>query len=312
MDTGSCGFSTNFSEKPENFRSGFVAIVGRANVGKSTLLNRILDYKVSIVTPKPQTTRKSVLGILTKKNYQIVFIDTPGLHSLKKRGIYEYMLKAIYRAISEADIIVYMTDATMPVGYDETFLNRIQRSKVSKILAINKIDLVKKNELLPKIDHFSNNFKFDEIVPISALSADGVGLLVSLIAKHLPEGPPYFSDDQITDQNERFIAAEIVREKLFMVLKHELPYAVAVDVEEFKERSERLVYIRACIVVEKDSQKPIVIGHGGSILKRVGQLAREELEMLLSKRVFLELFVKVEKDWTKDARALRMLGFSKT
>jgi GTP-binding protein Era len=230
---------------------------------------------------------------------------------LKKRGIYEYMLKAIYKSIGEADIIVYMTDATRSVEDDETFLNRIQRSKVSKILAINKIDLVKKNELLPKIDHFSKNFGFDEIVPISALSGDGVELLVNLIVKHLPEGPPYFSDDQITDQNERFIAAEIVREKLFMVLKHELPYSVAVDVEEFNERSERLVYIRACIVVEKDSQKPIVIGHGGSVLKRVGQLAREELEMLLSKRVFLELFVKVKKDWTKDVRALRALGFSK-
>lgn len=298
-------------EEPKDFRSGFVAIVGRPNVGKSTLLNKMLNYKVSIVTPKPQTTRKSVLGILTRQDYQIVFIDTPGLHNLKKKGIYEYMLKAIYKAIGEADIIVYMTDATSPVEEDEAFLNMIQKSDATKILVINKIDLVKKSELLPKIDHFAKNFKFDEIVPISALSGDGVELLENLVAKRLPQGPPYFSADQITDQSERFLAAEIIREKLFMLLKQELPYSVAVDIEEFKERSEKLVYIRALIIVEKDSQKPIVIGQGGSVLKRVGQLAREELEMLLSKKVFLELFVKVKKDWTKDERALRLLGFSK-
>lgn len=300
------------SEGLDGFRSGFVAIVGRPNVGKSTLLNKILDYKVSIVTPKPQTTRKSILGILTSDNYQIAFVDTPGLHNLKKGGIYEFMLHTIFKAISTADIVAYMTEATSPTDGDEAFLNKIHRSKAPKILIINKIDLIKKAELLPKIDYFSKNFRFDEIVPVSARTGDGVDLLKKLIVKYLPAGSPYFPDEQITDQNERVIASEIIREKLFMVLKHEIPYAVAVDIEEFKERSEKLVYIRACVIVEKESQKPIVIGHGGILLKRVGQLAREEIERMLSKKIFLELFVKVKKDWTKDPRALRELGFSST
>ena len=306
---GSSDSSEERSEGAEGFRSGFVSIIGRPNVGKSTLLNRILGYKVSIVTPKPQTTRKRIIGILTGEGYQIVFIDTPGLHELKKKGIYEYMLQAAYRAASEADLIAYMTEADSDVEQDAPFLKRISTAKVPKFLLINKIDLVNKRELLPKIDAYSKSYQFDEIIPISALTGDGVDLFVKLIVKYLPEGPLYYPEDQITDQSVRFVVSEIIREKLFMLLKQELPYAVAVEVEEFKERSDKLIYIRATIIVEKDSQKFIVIGKSGSMLKKVGTLAREELEHMLGKKVFLELFVKVRRDWTKDPKMLGSLGF---
>ncbi len=274
-------------------------------------MNEALGHKISIVTPRPQTTRKRVLGILTGEGYQIVFVDTPGLHTLKRKGLYEYMRQATNRAIAESDIIAYMTDATSALEDDAPFLEQIRNASAAKFLLINKIDLVKKSSLLSMIDEYSRAFEFDEVVPLSALKNDGVDLFVELVVKHLPKGPPYYPGDQITDQSVRSIAAEIVREKLFVALKQELPYSVAVDVEEFKYRSNNVIYIRAIVVVEKESQKQIVIGRGGAMIKRVGQLAREELEAMLGRRVFLELFVKVRKDWSKNRRMLASLGFEK-
>jgi len=286
-----------------------VSLIGRPNVGKSTLLNKVLGQKISIVTPRPQTTRKRALGILTGDGYQIIFVDTPGLHTLRKRGIYEYMLQASYRAVADSDVVAYMTEAGSAVEDDAPFLRRIQEAAVSKFLLINKIDLVSKEELLSMLDEYSKSFDFDEMIPLSALRDDGVELFVDLVVKHLPEGPLYYPEDQLTDQPSRFIVSEIVREKLFMALRQELPYSVAVNTDEFKERTDELVYIRAIIIVEKESQRHIVIGRGGSVLKKVGRLAREEIEFMLGKKVFLELFVKVRKDWTKDQKVLASLGF---
>ncbi|MBX6422518.1 GTPase Era [Thermosulfurimonas sp. F29] len=297
-------------DKERSFRSGFVAIVGLPNVGKSTLMNQLLGTKVAIATPKPQTTRFQVRGILTGPDYQVVFVDTPGIH--QARDLFNrLMVEQAVRAIEEVDGVLWVVDASerRPEA-EEKILEILRRVNKPAVLALNKIDLVKKAELLPMIDYFSRIYPFRAIVPVSALERDGLPDLLQEIVALLPEGPPYYPSEMVTDQPERVLAAEIIREKLFMLTRQEIPYSTAVVVEEFREDpGKNLLVIQATIYVEKDSQKGIVIGKGGQMLKKIGTLAREELEFIFGKRVYLDLWVKVLKGWRKEERLLRRLEF---
>jgi len=292
------------------FKSGFVSIIGRPNVGKSTLLNSILGEKVSIVSDKPQTTRNRILGIRTLPGTQVIFIDTPGIHKPKHK-LNEYMVKIALHTLDEVDIVLFMTEAGESIGGgDRYIIERLQNVRKPVFLLINKIDLVQKSSLLPLIDEFSRLYNFAEIFPLSALHGNNVAGLSEAIVSRLPEGPQYFPDDAVTDQPMRFIAAELVREKIFQLTYEEIPYSIAVGIEEFREEKEKnVVFIRAVIFVDKDSQKGIVIGKGGTMLKKVGQLAREELEAIMGIKVFLELWVKVKSGWRGDDMILRMLGY---
>ena len=292
------------------FKSGFVSIIGRPNVGKSTLLNSILGEKVSIVSDKPQTTRNRILGIRTLPGTQVIFIDTPGIHKPKHK-LNEYMVKIALHTLDEVDIVLFMTEAGESIGGgDRYIIERLQNVRKPVFLLINKIDLVQKSSLLPLIDEFSRLYNFAEVFPVSALRGDNVSILSESIVSRLPEGPQYFPDDIVTDQPMRFIAAELVREKIFQLTYEEIPYSIAVGIEEFGEDKEKnMVFIRAVIFVDKDSQKWIVIGKGGTMLKKVGQLAREELEAIMGIKVFLELWVKVKSGWRGDDMILRMLGY---
>jgi GTP-binding protein Era len=301
----------NRSEKDE-FRAGYVAIVGEPNVGKSTLMNALLDQKLSIVTPKPQTTRRRVLGILNGSGYQVVFLDTPGI--LKPKYLLQKaMVETAYTAVDDADLVLVMIDARdSAVENDpkwDLVLSRVKRSGKPALLVINKIDLVKKGELLPMIDRFSKLPIFKEIVPISALKGENVEDLKSTVVRYLPVGKPYFPSDAITDQPEKFFVAEIIREKIFEKYRDEIPYSTEVEVVEFKEREGKKDFINAEVFVERDSQKGILIGKGGAALKEVGELARKKVEDFLGREVFLELRVKVRENWRKDERWLKRLGY---
>lgn len=283
------------------FKSGFVPIVGRPNVGKSTLLNRLVGEKLAIVTPKPQTTRNRILGILTTAGFQAVFVDTPGLIQ-PKYPLQEYMAKAAWTTAREGDLILWLVDVR-----DEP--KKLKDLGIPIILVMNKVDLLKdKGALLPLIDEYRKQRVFRELIPISALTGDGVDELLKLIENHLPLGPPLYPPDRLTESSERFIASEIIREKIFLLLKQEVPYGTAVRVEEYKEKEETL-YIEATIFVERRSQKGILIGKGGGMLKRIGQLSRQELEEALGKRVFLQLWVKLREGWRKRKEDLRYLGY---
>jgi len=292
------------------FKAGFIAIVGRPNVGKSTLMNRLLGQKVSIVSKKPQTTWSRILGIKTLPSAQIVFLDTPGIHQAQAYFNRE-MVRTAMKALEEADLVLWIVEAPAPLTDDDQFiLKAVKRVKIPRILAINKVDLIRKDRLLPMIEQFSHMFSFEEIVPISATEGDNLDRLEELLVKYLPEGAPFFPEDQLTDRPERFIIAELIREKVFELTHEEIPYAVAVEVEEVKKRKDRpLADIRATIYVEKDSQKGIVIGAGGAMLKRIGELSRPEIEVLLGSHVFLSLWVKVRSGWRKDEEALRQFGY---
>jgi GTP-binding protein Era len=300
----------------ERFKCGYVAIVGRPNVGKSTLLNRLLGQKISIVTPKPQTTRNRILGIRTLPGAQIVFLDTPGIHRSDQRFNRE-MVQAALRAVAEADLILWMVDAERPETPDDLLiLEELKRAKPPVFLLINKVDRVVKDLLLPLIDRFKDRLPFREIVPISATAGDNVARLEAFLVRDLPEGQSFFPEDQVTDRSERFLIAELVREQAFQLLRQELPYAVAVTVEQVREREgtrpgegDALVDVGATLFVEKASQKGIVIGAGGQMLKQIGQRSRREIEALLGRRVNLQLHVKVREGWRKDERALRELGY---
>ncbi len=297
----------------KKFRSGYVALIGVPNVGKSTLLNQLLGYKVAITTPKPQTTRFQIRGILTGEDYQIIFVDTPGIHEAKML-FNRLMVEQALRAIEEVDSVVFIVDAAhRSPKAEEKIIEILQEANKPTILALNKIDLIKKGELLPMIDFFSRLYPFKAIVPISALERDGLDELLEEIVDTLPEGPMYYSPDMLTDQPERLLAAEIIREKIFMLTRQEIPYSTAVVVEEFEEDPERkILFIQATIYVEKDSQKGIIIGKGGERLKKIGTLAREELEFLFGQKIHLDLWVKVLKGWRKEEKALRRLGFPVT
>jgi len=290
------------------FRSGFVAIIGRPNAGKSTLVNRLVGQKIAIVTSKPQTTRNRIQGIVTKPQGQIIFIDTPGLHEADS-ALGKQMMREVAAALEGIDVLLVMADATTTQPHaDELLLEKAKRFGSRTILALNKIDRLPKSKLLPLIEAFAKAHEFAAIVPISALKGDGCDELQSEILKHLPEGEAYFPEDQVTDQPERFLAGEIIREKAIQVMYHEVPYALAVFVENFEE-TPKLLRIEAVMNVERDSQKKILIGHKGEMLKRIGTEARKELEAILGNKIYLGLFVKVSPDWRENPQRVRELDW---
>ncbi len=292
------------------FKSGFISLIGRPNVGKSTLLNLLLGEKIAIISDKPQTTRNRILGIKNHPDGQIVFWDTPGIHRARSR-LNQSMVKAALATYKEVDGICFIIEANRPFDDENDFiLETLKTVEKPVLLVINKIDLIPKPDLLPTMDEYSRLRSFERIIPISALLGQGVEVLVAEMLKILPVGPRLFPEEMITDLPERFLAAELIREKVFLRTREEIPYATAVVVEEFKERGEKnLVVIKATIQVERESQKGILIGEKGRMLKEIGRQAREEIEALLGAKVFLELWVKVEKNWREDPAALRRLGY---
>ena len=290
------------------FRSGFVAIVGRPNAGKSTLTNRFVGQKVAIVTSKPQTTRNRIQGIVTRPEGQIVFIDTPGLHEAKSI-LNKQMMREVAAAIEGIDVLLLMADASaMHPHADSLLIEKAKRFGGKTILALNKVDKLPKAKLLPLIASFSKEHEFAAIVPISALKGDGCDKLLSEVLQNLPEADPYFPEDQVTDQPERFLAAEIVREKAIQQTYHEVPHALAIHVEKWEE-TPRLLRIEMTMHVERDSQKKILIGHKGEMLKKIGSAARKELEEILATKIFLGLYVKVSPDWRENPQAVRELDW---
>lgn len=288
---------------------GFVAIIGRPNVGKSTLLNAILGTKVSITTPKVQTTRHRITGVKTEGNKQIVFVDTPGLHQKEEKALNRYMNKAVHSAIRDVDIVVFIIDANRWHPEDEFVLKALTKTKCPVILAVNKIDSVdNKEKLLPMIDEISSKRDFTAIVPISALKKEHVDQLEAEITKLLPESVHFYPEDQVSDRRESFMAAELIREKLMLFLSQELPYSINVEIQEFK-REEKLLRISGLIVVERDGQKAIVIGKNGQQLKKIGESARKALEKQFGIKVFLQLWVKVNRGWSDSEHLLRSFGY---
>jgi GTP-binding protein Era len=291
------------------FRSGYVTIAGPPNVGKSTLLNRLTGRKIAIVTPKPQTTRNRLLGILTRPGVQMIFVDTPGIFQ-PGYPLQKAMVETAVRALGEADLALAMSDAAQGRSDDENrVLKLLSESRAAAVMAINKVDLVKdKKQLLPLIDRYHRTGLFREIVPVSALTGDGVEELVTVLSGLLPEGPQYYPEDMITESPERFLAAEVIREKVFLRTGEEIPYSAAVKVDEYKDRGDSL-YIKATIYLERNSQKAIVIGQKGAKLKEIGQLAREELEAQVGRKIFLDLWVKVRRRWRHQTGDLRFFGY---
>jgi GTPase len=280
-------------------RSGFVAIVGRPNAGKSTLINQLVGQKIAIVTSKPQTTRNRIQGIVTRAEGQMVFIDTPGLYDADS-ALGRQMMHEVAAALEDIDVLLLMVDASHPQTYmDELLLSKAQRFRGKTILVLNKVDRVKKEELLPLIEEFSKAFEFAAIVPISALKASGLEQLQQEILRMLPEGPPHFPEDQVTDQPERFLAAEVIREKAIQLTYHEIPYALGVMVDKYEEKP-NLLRIEVTLSVERDSQKKILIGHKGEMLKKIGTEARKELEKMTGSKIYLGLFVKVMPEWREN------------
>ena len=291
------------------FRSGYVSIIGRPNVGKSTLLNSLLGEKIAIVTPKPQTTRNRIIGIKNLPDAQIIFIDTPGIHKPKHK-LGETMVKTSIESLREVDIILFMVEP-QEIGRGNKFVIELLKKVQSPVfLLINKIDTVKKSDLLPLIDTLREVYPFKEIIPVSALTKDGTELLLKKIYDYLPGGPRYYPDDIITTQIERFMVSEIIREKIAEMTEEEVPHSVAVEIAEWEERVDGLVMIRSNIYVEREGQKGIIIGKKGVMLKAIGTAARIDIERLLNAKVFLELWVKVKKDWRDNKRMLEELGYT--
>ena len=294
------------------FRSGFVTIIGRPNVGKSTLLNRLTGEKVAIMSDKPQTTRNTIKTVVTREDCQIVFIDTPGIHKPKNR-LGEYMVSVAEETLNEVDIVLFLVEATdsQPGAGDMYIAEQLKNLKTSVFLVINKIDLVNKEQILAVISSFKSLLDFESIIPVSAAGNDGMDILLGEITKVLPEGPKYFPDDMLTDQPEKLIVAELIREKILSLISEEVPHGVGVEIIAFKEREgQSIIDIQANIYCEKDSHKGILIGREGKMLKKIGSQARVEIESLLGTRVFLELWVKVKPDWRNSQNMLKTLGYS--
>ena len=292
------------------FRSGFISIIGPPNVGKSTLLNRILGTKITITSNRPQTTRNRILGIKNLENAQLIFFDTPGIYQPKSL-FGKYMVEVALATCKDVDLILLMVEANHSITEeDHDALEFLSKLPFPVILVMNKVDRVKKESLLPLIDTYSQLFKFSQVIPISALSGDGIDRLLGEILTLLPKGPQYFPEDMITDQPERFIVSEMIRETVIGNTYQEIPYSVAVTIDEFKEKPDRnLIVIRAIIHVEKPSQKGIIIGKKGAALKKIGSDARKEIEDFLGAKVYLECWVNVEQNWSKSQRALKKLGY---
>ena len=290
------------------YKSGFVAVIGRPNVGKSTLINKIIGQKIAITSDKPQTTRSRIQCILTQDDAQIIFLDTPGIHKPKYK-LGEYMLKAAEGTLKEVDAIFFVIDATEKFGGGEKYiLERLNATTKPVILVVNKVDLIEHEKILPIIAEYSQRRNFAAIVPISATEGTNIDELISEAKKFLPEGVQYYPAEMITDQPERLIIAELIREKILHATQDEVPHSIAVDLEEFTPRDNGTIFIRATIYVERDSQKGILIGKGGAMLKQVGAAARPEIEMLLGSKVFLDLWVKVKRDWRNSIGALQSFG----
>jgi len=295
----------------KNFLSGFIAIVGPPNVGKSTLLNRILGSKVAIVSPKPQTTRNRLMGIYHGDGYQMAFMDTPGIHSTKTL-LHKSMVTSAVESISEVDIIMVVIEISKQDNNDISTIFTALKKVVKKpvILVVNKIDTVSRENILKTLDHFGKINLFDAIIPVSALKGDGIQTLIEELKKRLKTGPEFFPRDMITDQSETFLVSEIIREKIYLHTKHELPYSAAVTIDQIQEVPDReLLSISAVIHMESQSQKAIILGRGGAKIKEIGTAARLELEKIFGTKVFLDLYARVEKNWSRDTRALRRLGY---
>lgn len=293
----------------DNYKSGFVAVIGRPNVGKSTLMNNLIGQKVAIMSDKPQTTRNKIMGVLTQKDAQIIFIDTPGIHKPKHK-LGEYMVKEAEGSLREVEVILFVVDATAEMGAGELYiLDNLANVRIPVILVVNKIDRIEKPKLFPIIEKYTSEFKFAAVVPISALDQTNFDGLVAEIKNFLEPGPQYYPEDMVTDQPERLVIAELIREKVLHLTKEEIPHAILVDIEEIVTRANEDLYVRAVIYVERESQKGIVIGAGGRLLKDIGKLARADIESLLGSKVYLDLWVKVKKDWRNRANVLKSFGF---
>ncbi|MCF3941799.1 GTPase Era [Oceanobacillus alkalisoli] len=292
-----------------NYKSGFIAIIGRPNVGKSTFLNHVVGQKIAIMSDKPQTTRNKIQGVLTTDDYQMVFIDTPGIHKPKHR-LGDFMMKIADNTLNEVDAVLFMINADEGYGRGDQFIiERLENVKSPVFLIINKIDLVSPEALLGIIDEYRQKGDFQEIIPISALQGNNVNRLLTELQNYLPEGPQYYPQDQITDHPERFIITEFIREKALHLTREEVPHSIAVALENMEKRKDDTVFIQATIITERSSQKGIIIGKQGSMLKKIGQEAREDIEHLLGSKVYLELWVKVKKDWRNKQSQLHELGF---
>lgn len=290
-------------------KSGFVSITGRPNVGKSTFVNRVIGHKIAIMSDKAQTTRNKIQGVMTRDDAQIIFIDTPGIHKPKHK-LGDYMMKVATNTLSEIDAIMFMVNVNEDIGRgDEYIMDMLKDLKTPVFLVLNKIDLVHPDALMPKIEKYQEYMNFTEIVPISALEGLNVDHFIDVLKSYLPEGPKYYPDDQISDHPEQFVVGEIIREKILHLTSEEIPHAIGVNVDRMIKEDEDRVRIEATIYVERDSQKGIVIGKGGKKLKEVGKRARHDIEMLLGSKVYLELWVKVQKDWRNKVNFIRQIGY---
>lgn len=295
------------TQQQEHFKAGYVALVGKPNVGKSTILNALLRQKISIITPKPQTTRHRVLGILNRELFQAIFLDTPGLIDPRYK-LQHYMVQKVHKAIADADIVIVIADVTA-VSVPELLIKEIGKKNAACFLVLNKCDLINRNEVLPVIESFSEKKIFDEIIPISALKGEGVEELEKTIEQYLPYHPPYYPTDIVSEYPERFFVAELIREQVFFRYSEEIPYSTTVQILEFKEQEGKKDVIRAEIIVDRESQKPILIGKGGKKLKELGIAARKQIELFLDRPVYLELFVKSRDKWRDDEQWLKRLGY---
>jgi GTP-binding protein Era len=296
----------------DKFQCGSVALVGRPNVGKSSLLNRLVGQKISITSRRPQTTRHRILGIKTTGHYQIVFVDTPGLHTRQPRAMNRYLNRAASDSLGDVDVVVLVVEGTHWQEDDDWVLQKLRDLSCPVIAAVNKVDRVSdKQTLLPFLQQLAARREFADIIPVSARTGEQLAELEVALLKHLPQSPPWYDEDQVTDRSQRFLAAELVREKLFRKLGEEIPYGLTVEIESFKENS-GVLHIHALIWVEKASQKPIVIGKKGLLLKEVGREAREDMQQAFDQKVFLQLWVKVKEGWADDERALQSLGYDES
>lgn len=297
--------------KKQAFKSGFVAIIGRPNVGKSTLMNQVIGQKIAIMSDKPQTTRNKIHGVYTSEEQQIVFLDTPGIHKRQSK-LGDYMNETALNTLGEVEAALFLIDASEGMGGGDRYIaEQLKSVRTPVILVMNKIDKIAPEALLPLIEEYRKLHDFAEIVPVSAMLGSNVSTLLEQIGKYLPEGPQYYPDDQVTDHPEQFVCAELIREKILQMTREEVPHSIAVTIENMKVQDNGVVYISAVIFVERDSQKGIIIGKQGALLKEVGKRARQDIQNLLGSRIFMDLWVKVKKDWRNQDRVLRDLGFGR-
>jgi len=297
------------NKEKEHFRCGYIALIGRPNVGKSTLMNFVLGQKISITSHRPQTTRHRILGIKTTDDAQMIYVDTPGIHDNEKKAMNRYMNRTAGSSFKDVDVIVLLVDAMRWTEEDDLVIKRLEHVKTPVVLAVNKVDLLKKKEdLLPFIEKIKSKFSFKDIIPVSAMKGDNIEDFEKIIFNYLPESEAFYDEDQITDRSSRFMAAEIIREKLTRNLTQELPYNLTVEIEKFTNDG-KMLDIAAVIWVERDNQKAIIIGKGGSKLKDMGTKARIDMEKMFEQKVFLQLWVKVKSGWSDDERALNSLGY---